>query len=384
MAHFKTVTTMRHILGLAIVLSALFGCQSTQKTTSSLSQSPTNQALNPTQSDIAFVAQKGAWLVQQYSQQDADIYALWDKQAFIDNAKQRHPEMLASQEAPFYQTVRLKFANQLKSAGFWAFDGIVGDELFFSVTFDNLPTSLALSYQLNKRGNERELVIKDWRVTQQLNHASDSYFAYAYDTQALLDSGFYEYVVDASQANKITETRALTVLNALPAEFKVNPVILNDFTYATLQHLSEPSLELVEAIYQNVPQVTIDNAGFWTFYYAFKQDYEGYKRMALLSSMGRSRLQTNEDLQWVAFAVKSKQFADARAAFLQLIRARPNDVMTYVAYLTSLIEAEQYHDAVDAYNSIDSQFKVKVTKDAFAELNAAKVDAFFKVLQSAS
>lgn len=362
-----------------IACLCLSACQSTSTPYSPASATNAQQVTAQTHvSERAFVLAKGSQLAAIYQSQKADTrFSFWQQKAFVDSARLRYPQLAVTEEDAFYKMTQTKFANQVSGGTFWQFDGVVGDELIFSAAFAEVPAVMALAFSVDNMAGKRELIIHDWRMTHQLVSGSDAYFAYIHNADALYNNGFLAYITDSSKGVAIDEARAIDMLTKLTPELRANPVVMNDFILATFQQITQPSESLVKQAYQGAPSPTMYNAAFWSYYYVLLNDYESYQQMAHWSSMARSRLQTNEDLQAILYAVKTKHLADASDLFLQLVRAKPQDVLAYVAYLCELVEAEQYSEAEMIYRSVLAQFNVKLAKKDFADLSQNKVEAFF-------
>ncbi|QYJ94920.1 hypothetical protein [Shewanella spartinae] len=356
-------------------LFLLGGCQSTPK--SQGSTTPNKQAKSE-QSSLAFVLQQGQLIAEDITNSNPALAEKWwDKKTLLDYAHQAYPDLSNKEEELFYRFFTTKFIKTLKSTKYWRFEGVIADNLVFSTYLDELPTAFLMQYRYNKSNEKHELKIVNWQLINHISSGLDAYFSYTRNVEALLKSDYVKVLKAAQTGGKMSEQEVMAIFDKLPTKIKQQPTLLNDFVYAAIALVDNPSSSTIDKLYQDAPPLAPRTGAFWGYYYLHKDEYQGYQQARQQELIYLNNLQTSFSLEGILYALTQNDLSFARQEFVKYIQSNPSDALAYAIYLNRLIELEHHQEASHIFRAFQLQFKVKLTQEDFSETDPQKVAAFF-------
>ncbi|MBW8184138.1 hypothetical protein [Shewanella nanhaiensis] len=367
------------ITALFLMVFALSGCQSTQNSnvSNNLYQAD-NRADSGRLSSLSFIHRQGALMAETFNQdKDNAFYDWWDREHLLSYAHDRYPELTLSEEESFYRTVRIKFSNQINGTEMWRFEGVQGDNLVFSAYLTELPITVLIEYKYLQNIGQRELVVVNWRMLHHLTSGLDAYSSYLHNSEVLNRSGYFDLIQFAVNGTKKTEREVSELFDSLPEALKKDPTLLNDFLWASLEVVPNPSAEFFRQTYPYVPSLTPENSAFWGYLYMLQDDLEQFKYVRSMAMANLGYIQTNYALVGVLYSLQQQDYDYAFEQFSHYIKAQPNDAIAYAIYLNNLIDLGLHERASQVYQALRLQFNLELVPEDFVDVDPDKLSAFF-------
>ncbi|MCE9687136.1 hypothetical protein LZP73_13135 [Shewanella sp. AS16] len=349
---------MRQIsTALMLGLVLLGGCQSTQNSQAARPQTnPGKSQPDSGHSRMAGLTALGETLARNFNNKKQDeILAHFERQAVLDYAHKRHPDLPEARDEAYFRLMRARFVKALASSKAWRFEAVRGDELLFSSYINEGPNTLAFKYQRDAMGN---VSLLDWRGLDTVVSSSDYFDAYTNNTQEMIQSGMLAFLDAWGQGRHTDDKQALQLLEKLPKPLRRQQVVLNDIFSYSGQNRDEMDPELLAKLSQAMPTESVSSCGLWRNIYYFRKDSVNMQRMHKLCLAALGGLQTYQTLNYAINALELGDVGGSFDAFMEYARSQPQDATAFIVYFMALLLKEDFTQASWLYQAIRLQFDV--------------------------
>lgn len=268
----------------------------------------------------------------------------------------------------------LRLKNTVKDSDYWSFNGVRGDDLYFSAMFGGAPVTMIFKVAKNVRSMSKFSIV-DYKLVTHSVWTSNVLSTYLIERDALKEIGYFS-IIKKLTSGTASLNDVLEFQKGLPKRYQRHLVILNELlSLITVEFLDATNDEL-SSFYDGLSAPNHINAGLWFTYFYKSGDFDSMGRMADFIVAEHSQSLPNFKFLQAIIALEFDKVEYGTEMFMEAIRLNPNASELYFTFLFLLIEKERFEKAGYIMAAMNKQFNIELSKEDFEGLSPDKVDAF--------